>query len=1278
VVTQVLSEDFAGADWMVVATKWDVASFIMNDTTQFRRLLDVYHAGAKNVPPLSAFTRKWKNTSGQLSALEAMLSLPQNVFPIALDEEEQLDAVVGVASISSPNPHCWASADFLQRLLTLSDDPSLYRRIRDQFIRCLTSCPEVLLCSLVRLQLRLANAPDRVEATNAGIQIKTELMRELIPLFFRPSRQRLQNGAGAVRRLYAISPTTVMAACFEAYRITLNEGPPSRLAAINHIINIARHLPSPTEAVANLLSGTRDLEHSIAVAFVMADCDYLQLNAWLGEKLSKSGSVTAFAASLISYLRKNFPQAGPKSESVLLRYENIVTSLQLLQGLDQSILSSVVADRTTVGDAIRALTEMCVATHPSLRNSVALKPSLSNDMGFQEYYTAVDQGKNEVEEMATAYFQRIYTSEQDIAEVVEMLKRFKNSGDKKENEIFASMVHQLFEEYRFFSRYPERELRITGILFGALIQEQLLTNITLGVALKYVLEALRKPPSPHGSTTAGSGKMFRFGMFALEQFKGRLHEWPQYCSHMIQIPHLKDGYAELVREIEHEMLPPGGPPPPSAVLAAPSQSALNHETRSIASDTDSLPDPIISSHDAEMPRIAEFGPGLGRAVTEFTEDPDYEAPPQATLDRVHFLVNNLALANVESKAAELRGFLDPTYFDWLGQYLVVKRITTQANYHPLYLSFLDSLGDYGRGLVEAVLISVYHSIGKLLRSPKITTSSSERGYLKNLGIWLGQITLARNRPIKQIMLDCRELLLQGYETGKLIAVAPFLAKTLEGAKNSVVFRPPNPWLVGILGVFRSVYNVDGLKINIKFEVEVLCKNLSIKLEDIPLRSDVLAKRIAPVKERNPDFNVKAPASTKAYPAASSQPLATIVPPQATDSGRNTPTEPPQDTVIPNLAAYVTVSATIPHLLQSQQGPLASSLSIASLKRWVPIAVDRAIREIIQPVVERSVNIACLTTKEIVTKDFAMESDETKVRKAGQLMAANLAGSLALVTCREPLRSSVSSHLRQLLAASTGRGDDLNEQEQNVIEQCVQICSSDNLELGRKLIEKAATEKAVRDVDEAMAQAITTRRQHREQTGQPFYDMSIFGDEQQRYPSALPDQLRPTPGGLLPEHFHLYERFQRISRAAILGSQGQGPATDTPAASGNRSATVVRGAETVFEGADVNQFGPDLFNSIASKLDSAISSLLAVAGTRAREIKLAMLPPDHQICRLIAAVKDIMPNSGPSGLTRQLNSSEQEVALAFSQGIFKRLYELTLSEPLRLESLPALTLRCSSG
>ena len=70
-----------------------------------------------------------------------------------------------------------------------------------------------------------------------------------------------------------------------------------------------------------------------------------------------------------------------------------------------------------------------------------------------------------------------------------------------------------------------------------------------------------------------------------------------------------------------------------------------------------------------------------------------------------------------------------------------------------------------------------------------------------------------------------------------------------------------------------------------------------------------------------------------------------------------------------------------------------------------------------PVVERSVTIACKTSQELVRKDFATEGDINRVRKAAHLMVSSLAGSLALVTCREPLKASVANQLRALLQQS---------------------------------------------------------------------------------------------------------------------------------------------------------------------------------------------------------------------------------------------------------------------
>ena len=71
-----------------------------------------------------------------------------------------------------------------------------------------------------------------------------------------------------------------------------------------------------------------------------------------------------------------------------------------------------------------------------------------------------------------------------------------------------------------------------ALLFGQLIHHSLVTSISLGIALRYVLEALRTP----GGAAAGAAgnKMFRFAVTALKQFAGGLAQYPQYCTHLTQ------------------------------------------------------------------------------------------------------------------------------------------------------------------------------------------------------------------------------------------------------------------------------------------------------------------------------------------------------------------------------------------------------------------------------------------------------------------------------------------------------------------------------------------------------------------------------------------------------------------------------------------------------------------------------------------------------------------------------------------------------------------------
>lgn len=135
-----------------------------------------------------------------------------------------------------------------------------------------------------------------------------------------------------------------------------------------------------------------------------------------------------------------------------------------------------------------------------------------------------------------------------------------------------------------------------------------------------------------------------------------------------------------------------------------------------------------------------------------------------------------------------------------------------------------------------------------------------------------------------------------------------------------------------------------------------------------------------------------------------------------------------------------------------------------IKKLIGDAVDASILEILPPVVDRSVTIALITTKELVLKDFAYDGDCNKIMKAADLIIMNLAGSLALVTCREPLKMSLTTNLKRAFIKlnSSTEGEILSEQQ---IQEAANLAGKENLELGCKLIKKQVILKATSKVRE---------------------------------------------------------------------------------------------------------------------------------------------------------------------------------------------------------------------
>uniref|UniRef100_A0A8C5QAP2 CCR4-NOT transcription complex subunit 1 n=1 Tax=Leptobrachium leishanense TaxID=445787 RepID=A0A8C5QAP2_9ANUR len=760
----------------------------------------------------------------------------------------------------------------------------------------------------------------------------------------------------------------------------------------------------------------------------------------------------------------------------------------------------------------------------------------------------------EIDDEANSYFQRIYNQPphptMSVDEVLEMLQRFKDSTIKREREVFNCMLRNLFEEYRFFPQYPDKELHITACLFGGIIEKGLVTYMALGLALRYVLEALRKP---FGS------KMYFFGIAALDRFKNRLKDYPQYCQHLasithfIQFPHHLQEYIEYGQQsrdppvkMQGSITTPGSIALSQAQAQVPSKAPVpgpvstNVVTTSTATTTPAktvtITRPTGVSFKKDMPpSINTTNIDTLLVATDQTER--IVEPPENVQEKIAFIFNNLSQSNMTQKVEELKETVKEEFMPWVSQYLVMKRVSIELNFHSLYSNFLDALKNLEFN--KMVLAETYRNIKVLLTSDKAAANFSDRSLLKNLGHWLGMITLAKNKPILHTDLDVKSLLLEAYMKGQqeLLYVVPFVAKVLESSIRSVVFRPPNPWTMAIMNVLAELHQEHDLKLNLKFEIEVLCKNLALDINDLKpgnlLKDKDRLKSLdeqlsAPKKDLKQAEEMPPITSANEYAIRTAGKLWASVEKQESDAVFTaTATVPPPSTTctsgVPPQPQYsyhdihvYSLAGLAPHITLNPSIPLFQAHP--HLKQCVRQAIERAVQELVHPVVDRSIKIAMTTCEQIVRKDFALDSEESRMRVAAHHMMRNLTAGMAMITCREPLLMSISTNLKNSFATAMRAA---SPQQREMMEQAAAQVAQDNCELACCFIQKTAVEKAGPEMDKRLATEFELRK-HARQEGRRYCDPVVLTYQAER----MPEQIRLKVGGVDPKQLAVYEEFAR--------------------------------------------------------------------------------------------------------------------------------------------------------
>lgn len=710
---------------------------------------------------------------------------------------------------------------------------------------------------------------------------------------------------------------------------------------------------------------------------------------------------------------------------------------------------------------IQAAQKQCLLTYPRLINlgcghDEAILANVTAGGAPNAFPVAVElEMKN--------HYQRMYSGTLEISDVVRMLQGLKELNVPYQQDVFACMVNSLLDEYRFFKEYPVDALQKTLILFGQLINYRLIEGVTLDLAFSYILDSARESPELN---------MFKFAVQALLAAKPRLPEFPKYCAALHEIPGLRL-QPKVYEAIE-------------AVAAAEKAAA---EAAAAARD--------------------EIERSLFRSIRPPPKDGSIqESPSDEVSQRVLFVVNNSTRENLSERIGALKAALQERYFDWFAQYVVALRARVELNYQPLYADMVASLGS---PLLEMHVLRVtYAQIARILNAGN--EGATERGHLKNLGSWLGRITLARDRPILRDYLAVTDLLVEGYGHDHMALTIPFVCKVLDQASNSEVFRPPNPWTLSVVSVLVELYRT-GLPLQLSFEIEVLLNSLGLKEKDIEVTTPVLT---APKAQLVEQIRTRARAIPEVVVATVEEPPRRPAPRVAA-----APPEIPVATTDALSAILETFVALLGGTTFAQLHPSVRSLFL--------LAFAKAIREVIPAAVDRAANILVNTAHTLVLKDFALEGDETKLRAAAASLVRGIASLLGAVFLRDLILGKVYENVLAALQAGGG-------QDPEPLKQMVLQVANDNLEGACAVIEAVATEKACADMEESLRTALFARRQHaRENPGAPFVLPGIL-----RWLVAYPPPLGLVTGGVSAEQMKVYENFGGARRAPEYAARVEEP------------------------------------------------------------------------------------------------------------------------------------------
>ena len=954
----------------------------------------------------------------------------------------------------------WKIIDLIEILLQLSKG-EFYNSVKEIFKWPIQNIPEILALDLVNIN------PD------ADAFLYDELTYEVIPKILtnkNPNQELIDEIWNSNKNLVI----SIFSKMWDSQQELSN------IANLFDIINTK--LPDSLPIFVN----SKYYNFSVNLAIYSSKRDFLNLKQWLEERTNKVED--EFIEAILNYIKKNLISqcTGNSNSGILEKAQLTSESLAIIL---ESVIKSCETNKLS-----QKTKKYCQEVYKSI---------------FELFEELQVQSNNleEIDKEANQILYSMFNGEITVDNVINELIKYNNSANQKENEKYVYLIHCIFDEYHFYHQYPEKQIKKIAELFGKIINNKVIDGILLTIALKYILEGIK----------TGKGTMYMFGTIALSQFIGKISLWPNFMNSLIDVPQIKnekDLYQKLLKQFneskkkdkginsensrgeEGESLLESGDK--NIDMATGREYSLDKDDKNIAKQYDKLKNKLS-------------GPAISfENISKINNNENQNQISEEIINKIKFLFGTPNKSNLQDIIKDLKiNLKEEKIIKWFSQYFVNSLISSEnIPYFQKYYEIFDQLKnkDLHKEIIKATIKSVIKNAS--INCDNISSENKAKETLKNLGIWLGEYKISKDRPILAKDLDFKTLILNACENGKLHLVIPFICCVFKSAPNSKVFKVTNPWISSILNLLAELHGNQAVDQQIKEEIKNLFKILQADVSSWPKTKELEKCHI---KANSPyyghdvdkDFFYKKISELDDY-------INNLLGTFNSD---------------PNLYSRTFSRKSSTNNNSNNENNSYNQNDVIKLLAEV---MSNCIQDLIPDIIDKYVKTSIGTAIFLVNKDFMFEKDEGKYLSALENTMKMLAMSLSTMSSKELLKKKIDSEFTKILSTKN--------LVKKTIEKIKQQPNPEFLCIGLDYIQNFINKEALKILHEnsLVKEELEKRRQNNINNNNSNNNLSnnMFIDnnnlkEYKKIIKNLPDKLQPNEKCITDEELKIYDKFGKL-------------------------------------------------------------------------------------------------------------------------------------------------------